>query len=81
MVRRETAPKDGADRPQRLRLSRPTSGRLHFATRKRVVVDFNFHRPKSFHHQPRKVMAYIVVILTATCIAVSAFVLHRTLPK
>ncbi|HZE13065.1 MAG TPA: hypothetical protein VE086_04845 [Chthoniobacterales bacterium] len=48
---------------------------------KSAVVDFDNYRLKSFHHQRRKVMAYIVVILTFTFLGVSAFILHHTLPK
>jgi hypothetical protein len=81
IVRRETTPKDRVEKQRRLRVGNQAGIRFHFGVRKSVVPDFNFQRLKSFHDQPRKVMPYIVVILTATFLAVSAFILHRTLPK
>ena len=81
IVPRETAPKERVERQRRLRLHNQTRFRFRFRVRNGIVFDFNFQRLKSVHHQPRKVMAYIVVILTFTGLAVSAFILHRTLPK
>ncbi len=33
------------------------------------------------HPQPKEVMDYLVLIATATCLAIGAFVVHRMLPK
>jgi hypothetical protein len=33
------------------------------------------------YYQLREVMAYLIVIATATLLGVDAFVVHRTLPK
>jgi hypothetical protein len=81
IVRRETTPKIGwKGNGGRVPVNEPGIP-FRLNAENRDVTDLPFHRLKSFHHQQRKVMAYIVAILTATCLAVSAFVLHRTLPK
>jgi hypothetical protein len=81
IVHRETAAEDGVGKHERRRLREKTHFQCGLRVRNGLFFGFRFQRLQSFNNQRRKVMAYIVVFLTAACLGVSAFVLHRTLPK
>jgi hypothetical protein len=44
-------------------------------------IGWGLSLPTSLHHQLKEVMAYLVVIATATLLGIGAFIVHRTLPK